>query len=142
MLRTLQDALRCFEETLARHPERDGLAAERAAVEGRARPWPCLYLNHLAAPCISVGEALAAIGRRPVVLSIGQELPADFGQAFELVRADLGLARDNPRLLFSYTGMDWRRKDRPAIRNLHRRLDDCWPKAVVGAEGVHRAQWG
>ena len=50
MLRTLREAAGYFEDTLARHPERDGLAAERAAVEGGARPWPCLYLDHLAVP--------------------------------------------------------------------------------------------
>jgi hypothetical protein len=85
-----------------------------------------LMLAPMAAPCVSVAEALDQIGDRPIVLSIGQELPADFGEAFGLIRSDLALARANPRLLFGYTGMFWRKKDRPAIRDLHRRLDACW----------------
>jgi hypothetical protein len=83
-------------------------------------------LAPMAAPCVSVGEALDQISGRPIVLSIGQELPADFGAAFDLIRSDLALARSNPRLLFSYTGMYWRKRDRPMIRELHRRLDDLW----------------
>lgn len=94
-----------------------------------------LMRSKMAAPCIGVGEALAAIGGRPILLAIGQELPADFGQAFKLIHADLGLARSHPRLLFGYTGMDWRRRDRPAIRDLHRRLDDCWPAVSVRRQG-------
>jgi len=88
-----------------------------------------LMRSRMAAPCIGVDEALRAIGDRPILLAIGQELPADPAEAFEFIRADLDRARDNPRLLMGYTGMDWRRKDRPMIRDLHRRLDDCWPPA-------------
>jgi hypothetical protein len=56
-------------------------------------------------------------------LVIGQELPADFAEACDVVRRDLERYPGNRRLLFGYTGMFWRKKDRPAIRDLHRRLD-------------------
>jgi hypothetical protein len=84
-----------------------------------------LMRSPMAAPCIAVPEALALVGDR-AVLSIGQELPPDFDEAFALIAADLDLYATHPRLLFGYTGMDWRRKDRPAIRQLHERLDDYW----------------
>jgi hypothetical protein len=85
-----------------------------------------LMLAPMAAPCISVAEALDQISARPIVLSIGQELPADFDAAFGLIRSDLALARSNPRLLFAYTGMYWHKADRPRIRDLHLRLDGLW----------------
>jgi hypothetical protein len=31
-----------------------------------------------------------------------------------------------PRLISGNTGMHWRRKDRPLIRDIHRRLDQHW----------------
>ena len=94
------------------HATLDSLPGVRATEAGLMRP-------KMAAPCISVAEALAAIGGQPVLLAIGQELPADFGRAFDLIRAALHLARSDPRLLFGYTGTDRRRRDRPAIRELH-----------------------
>ncbi len=97
-----------------------------AAREARMR-------SQMAAPCIGVTEALAAIRRRDILLSIGQELAAHFDEALEFIRADLELSRGNPRLLFGYTGMDWRKKDRPAIRELHWRADACWPHLPRGA---------
>ena len=90
-----------------------------------------LMLARMAAPCISVAEALELIGERPIVLNIGQELPADFEQAFEVIRADLALSPTRPRLLFGYTGMYWRKKDRPMIRDLHRRLDALWERDIL-----------
>ena len=41
------------------------------------------------------------------------------------------LFRDDPRVLFAYTGMHWRRADRPAIRALHRRLDAYWARFIA-----------
>jgi hypothetical protein len=90
-----------------------------------------LMLARMAAPCISVAEALELIGERPIVLNIGQELPADFEQAFGVIRADLALSPTRPRLLFGYTGMYWRKKDRPMIRDLHRRLDALWERDIL-----------
>ena len=96
------------------------------ALPGVAATEAGMMLAQMAAPCIGVDEALRAIGERPILLAVGQELPADAEEAFELIRADLARTRHNPRLLFAYTGMYWRRRDRPMIRDLHRRLDDCW----------------
>ena len=41
--------------------------------------------------------------------------------------ASLDLALENPRIrLNGYTGIYWRRKDRPMIRELHQDLDHFW----------------
>lgn len=82
------------------------------------------WIEKTAAGAIAVDEALAAIGDRPIMLSIGQELPV--GREEEFIRADLDRYVRNPRLMFCYTGMHWRIKDRPRIRDMHRRLDACW----------------
>ena len=82
------------------------------------------YIAKTAAGAISVDDALKAIGARPILLSIGQELPE--GREFDFICADLDRYARNPRLLFAYTGMHWRRKDRPLIRDMHRRLDAHW----------------
>ena len=82
------------------------------------------FIERTAAGAISVEEAQRIIGDQPVLLLIGQELPP--GKEFEFIRRDLDRAMDNPRLMFGYTGMHWRRRDRPLIRNLHRRLDEHW----------------
>ena len=84
------------------------------------------FIARTAAGAISVDEALGAIGDRPILLLIGQELPP--GQECEFIRRDLDRYAENPRLLFSYTGMHWRRKDRPHIRDIHRRLDAAWSR--------------
>jgi hypothetical protein len=50
MLRTLDGAIEAFQQVLARHPERDGLAAEDAVLRGLPRSYPCFHLNHLHDP--------------------------------------------------------------------------------------------
>jgi hypothetical protein len=88
-----------------------------------------LIETKVAAAQISVDEAQSIIGDRPVLLSIGQELPNQ-GE-FEFVTRDLDRAKLNNRLLFGYTGMHWRSTDRPLIRELHRRLDAHWRDNVL-----------
>ena len=88
-------------------------------------------------PCAVAGytevdEAFAAVRGKPILLNIGQEAPADFEAAFEMIRKDLDLYAEHPRLTFGYVGMDWRWKDRPAIRALHRRLDAYWEEKALG----------
>lgn len=80
----------------------------------------------------TVDEAFAAVRGKPILLNIGQEVPADFDAAFAMIQKDLNLYAEHPRLAFGYTGMDWRWKDRPAIRALHRRLDAYWEERVQG----------
>ena len=88
------------------------------------------FIAKTAAGSISVTEALRLIGKRPIVLDIGQELPE--GKEYEFICQDLDRYKTNPRLLFSYTGMHWRKKDRPLIRGIHRRLDEYWTKNLAG----------
>lgn len=78
--------------------------------------------HRMAAGAIPVQEALAAIGDRPVVLSIGQELPE--GNEFNYVARDFDRYPENPRLLFGYTGTHFLKRDCGKIRDLHKRLDD------------------
>lgn len=82
------------------------------------------HIARTAAGSICVDDALAAIGKRPITLQIGQELPE--GGEYEFVVRDLDLAGERPKLLFGYTGMHWRKRDAPRIREIHRRLDDYW----------------
>lgn len=91
------------------------------------------YIAKTAAGAISVDDALKAIGKRPITLMIGQELPE--GGEYEFICRDFDRYADNPRLTFGYTGMHWRRKDRPHMRDIHRRLDDYWARMVQGAGG-------
>jgi len=81
---------------------------------------------------IGVDEALAEIGDRSIILSIGQELPE--GREEEFIRRDLDRAPGNSRLLFCYTGMHWRERDAEKIRQMHSRLDEYWARKVWGQE--------
>jgi hypothetical protein len=81
-----------------------------------------------AAGSISVDDAQAEIGDRPIMLSIGEELRP--GEEEETIRRHFDRARSNPRLLFSFTGMHWRKKDEPMMREMHLRLDDYWHEHV------------
>jgi len=76
-----------------------------------------------------VAEAMEAIGERPIVLRIGQELPP--GQEWETIRRDLDLYEHASRLLFGYTGMGWGKADRPQIRALHERADEYWENGTA-----------
>jgi hypothetical protein len=82
------------------------------------------FIAKTAAGSISVDDALQLLGGRPIALSIGQELPEGDEEAF--IRRDLDRYAEHPRLTFGYTGMHWRKRYRPAIRALHRRLDAYW----------------
>jgi hypothetical protein len=85
-------------------------------------------INKMAAGSISVDEALAAIGDRPVMLGIGEELPAGGEQA--TMQRLFDLAVDNPRLTFGFTGLGWKKADEPTMRDLHRRMDDYYASVV------------
>jgi len=78
---------------------------------------------------MSVDDALAEIGDRPIILGIGEELPE--GQEEEYMRRDLDRARTNPRLTYGFTGMHWQSRDQEKIRQMHLRLDEYWQKHVL-----------
>ncbi len=82
------------------------------------------YIEKTAAGAIGVDDALRQIGDRPIALQIGQELPP--GEEYEFIRRDLDRYADHPRLIFIYTGMHWRIRDRAKIHALHRDLDRYW----------------
>ena len=50
VISSLESAITFFDETMTRHPQRDHHAAIRAAMRGEHRPYPVIYLNHLADP--------------------------------------------------------------------------------------------
>lgn len=86
-----------------------------------------MMIAPMAAPVVSVGAALRLIGERPIRLAIGQELPADRSEALRVVTEDIAAAMRNPHVLPSgYTGIYWRKKDRPMIRELHQEIDRYW----------------
>ena len=80
-----------------------------------------------------VEMALEAIGDRPIMLNIGEELHD--GDLFEQVRRRLDLYAGNPRLLYAFTVMNGRKEDAPRVRELHQRLDDYWDSRSPGAAG-------
>jgi hypothetical protein len=87
-------------------------------------------LSKMTAGSISVDEALEAIGGRPIVLGIGEELPA--GRQEAVMRRMFDLAATNPRLTFGFTGHGWKKADEPAMRDLHRRMNDYYAGIVDG----------
>jgi hypothetical protein len=91
------------------------------------------FIDRTAAGSASVEEVLAAIGDREINLFIGEELPRDFGAARETVQRHLDLYRTRPRISYGYTGMFWRKADRPAIRRLHGELDEYWTRTNAGS---------
>jgi len=86
-------------------------------------------IEKTAAGAITVPDALKEIAGRPIALGIGQEPPP--GGEYESIRADLDRYPAHPRLNFNYTGMHWRKKDRPLIRDIHRRLDAYWAEKIL-----------
>lgn len=86
-----------------------------------------MMIAPMAAPVVSVKRALEIVGTRPVVISVGQELPVDRDEAFKIIAEDIETTLVNPRVhLGGYTGLFWRKKDRPMIRELHLELDRLW----------------
>ncbi|HOJ39387.1 MAG TPA: hypothetical protein PK644_02850 [bacterium] len=88
------------------------------------------FIEKACAGWTPVETALKAIGDRPIILRIGEELPADFHQAEERIKSRFLLARGNHRLSFAFTGMYWRKTDEQKMVELHRRLDEFWEKEV------------
>ena len=83
-------------------------------------------INPMTAGSISVDEALAAIGERKIMLAIGEELAADNEE--DVMCRLFDLAADNPRLTFGFTGLGWKKADEPAMRELHRRMNDYYAR--------------
>jgi len=88
-----------------------------------------MMIAQMASPVVSVNRAIEIVGTRPAVISVGQELPAAREEAFKILAEDIETTLSNPRVhLNSYTGLFWRKKDRPMIRELHLELDRLWEK--------------
>ncbi|MDP7346688.1 MAG: hypothetical protein QF735_00575 [Phycisphaeraceae bacterium] len=90
------------------------------------------HIARTAAGAVTVDEAMELIGTRPVTLRIGEEPPE--GDEERTIRGHLDLYERHRRLLFAYTGMHWRRADRPGIRRMHRRLDSYWAQKYGAAK--------
>jgi len=85
-------------------------------------------INPMIAGSITVDDALAAIGSRPIALAIGEELAP--GEEEAGMRRLLGLAARNPRLTFVFCGLGWKNADEPAMRDLHQRMNEYY-EAIV-----------
>lgn len=72
-----------------------------------------------------VDEALEAIGDRPIVLNIGQEI-WNIEDAEKVLGDDLDLYEKHPRLLFGHTLMLCKAENKAKIREIHRKLDSHW----------------
>ena len=98
-----------------------------------------MMLSKMAAPVISVRHGLKLIGDRPIVLRVGEELPANRQEAFKIVADHIDLSLENPRLsVGGYSGL-WCKKDHPMIRGLHLELDRYWTakSGGIGGNTVH-----
>lgn len=82
------------------------------------------YISCAVAGHTKVDEAMVALRGKPVMLNIGQELPE--GKELATIMTDLSRYSESKRLLFAYTGMHWRKKDRPMIRDIHSAADEFW----------------
>jgi hypothetical protein len=87
------------------------------------------YISCAVAGHTKVDEAMAALRGKPVLLNIGQELPE--GKELETILTDLNRYSETKRLLFNYTGMHWRKKDRPLIRDIHKAADEFWRERIA-----------
>jgi len=91
------------------------------------------FISKTASGCTSIDAALAIAkqaGKSPF-LKIGSELPEK--HEYEWIKDDIDRSvNDRSLIIEGYTGMHWRRKDRPFIRDLHRRLDDYWAVKFAG----------
>ena len=96
------------------------------------------YIACAAAGHTKVDDAMAALRGKPIMLNIGQELPE--GKELETILTDLGRYAETKRLLFSYVGMHWRRKDRPLIRDMHRAADEFWRERNRQTTFIHHKE--
>ena len=88
------------------------------------------FIERAFAGAISVEDALAAIGDRPIILGVGEELPADWEAAERTVQRYFNFAHRHPRMTFGFTGMYWKKGSEEQIIDLHRRLDDYWQEHI------------
>lgn len=84
------------------------------------------YIEKTCAGAISVEAALAEIGDRPIILSIGEELPEDWDAAERRMQRYFNYALKHPQILFGFTGMYWKKGSEEQIMALHQRLDAYW----------------
>lgn len=89
-------------------------------------------INPMTAGSIKVEEALAAIGTRPIMLSIGEELPA--GEEEAVMCRLFDLAAHHPRVIYGgFTGLGWKKADEPVMRELHRRMNNYHARARINS---------
>lgn len=89
-------------------------------------------INPMTAGSIKVDDALAAIGSRPIVLCVGEEMPAGGEEA--VMRRWLGVAARNTRVMCGgFCGLGWKQADEPAMRELHRRMNEYYAQCFVDA---------
>ena len=91
----------------------------------------CGHIPRATSGWTDVDEAQQAIGDRPIVLKIGQELPE--GDEEAMLRDMIERRARNPRVVLAATGMHWSTRDHPAIVELHRRVDDYFHQRLESA---------
>lgn len=80
-------------------------------------------INKMTAGSIQIADALNAIGARPIMLRIGEELPA--GKEEKTLRQIFDQVATNPRVsLGGFTGLGWKKGDESEMCDLHRRMND------------------
>jgi uroporphyrinogen-III decarboxylase len=82
------------------------------------------YISNTVAGHTPVEVGFKAVENKPIMLNIGQELYDE--DHFDTIKKHLDLYEHHKKLLFSYTCMNLRKRDRAYIRDLHNRLDEYW----------------
>ncbi|MCL5408470.1 MAG: hypothetical protein M1135_00365 [Candidatus Omnitrophica bacterium] len=83
------------------------------------------FIKNAVAGWTPIDEALKTINDRPIVLNIGQEI-YNTENPETIIKKDFDLYEKNHHLLFGYTLMEWKTKDKSKICNLHRKMDEYW----------------
>ncbi len=86
------------------------------------------YIGCAIAGWTDVDAAIREIGKRPIILNIGQELPE--GREEEFLRKDMERLAANPRILLGHTGMHWKKKDEFLMIELHRKMNDYYRELI------------
>jgi hypothetical protein len=88
------------------------------------------YIEKTAAGSTEVADAVNALKGTSTALSIWEQIPQK-DKEYETIKAQLDLSLQHPLMLFSYTGMNWRKKDKPLIREIHQSLNEYWSREIL-----------
>ena len=90
------------------------------------------YIENTTAGFTAVDKALDIIAGHPIILIVGEELQQ--GQEEQTICSHINYLERHPRMIFTYTGMYWTKKDEPVIKKLHKLIDDYYMNEFRGQQ--------